>query len=88
MAIASTTEIMTAFTRLFGTALLWLLSLSLLAAPTSSQRYVLERYPHAINSNTLTIRLQALGEAPEWMAVVVTPNDSIADWGGHNSKRP
>jgi hypothetical protein len=43
-------------------------------------RHVWETFPQTLNSNSLPVELQADGEQPEWMAVVVERGDPMRTW--------
>jgi hypothetical protein len=50
----------------------------LVAAPPP-RRHVLEVYPHTLNTNTVSITLDAMGEVPEFVAVSVRQEEQFAE---------
>jgi hypothetical protein len=56
-----------------GTLVAGVIPAILVSAAPPPSRYVSELYPHTVNSNTVAIQLEAVGETPEFVAVRVEP---------------
>ncbi len=58
------------------------LSLLMVSAATAGvgDRYVTERYWHTVNSNSVLVKFECVGEPPEWMAVVAEPAPEWDRW--------
>ena len=69
------------FHQRWASAVLFVVSSALLvAAPAPRiQRYVWERYPGEVNSNSVSINFEAVGEVPEFVAVDVQGGDSMEE---------
>jgi len=55
----------------WGVPIVVIVSSMMLAAAPPPRRYVMETYPQTLNTNSVSITLQAMGEAPEFVAVSV-----------------
>ena len=62
--------------KLFGVPIVFLL----MTTGAGKARIVETEFPNVINSNRVTVTMNLIGEAPEWMAVVVQTNDPLDGW--------